>query len=94
MAKYEIRISKEDLEEDESPEILFEFYEYKDADSSPDEASLEYVAFVSSSNKDGHFDTVSGNTDIDGQTGHDSRDAEILFELARAFSKIHFEPRS
>ncbi|WP_343294705.1 hypothetical protein [Pseudomonas lijiangensis] len=60
----------------------------------PTVASLEYVAFVSSSNKDGNFDQVSGKTDIDGQEGHDHRDADILFELAKAFSKIHFEPRS
>ncbi|MEN1832256.1 hypothetical protein AAIM60_05195 [Pseudomonas lijiangensis] len=52
------------------------------------------MAFVSSSNKDGNFDQVSGKTDIDGQEGHDHRDADILFELAKAFSKIHFEPRS
>lgn len=35
MAKYEIRISKEDLEEDESPEIVVEFYEYKEVSPPP-----------------------------------------------------------
>ncbi|WP_122314862.1 hypothetical protein [Pseudomonas cichorii] len=102
MARYELRLSKEDFEDDQSPEVLVEFYEYKDVQQAPaqdrvdqenrrktDRAELKYVAFVSSSSKDGNFDTVSGNTNVDDQAGHDSRDDQILIDLAQAFARIH-----
>lgn len=79
MASYEVRLSTEDLEGDDSPEVLVEFYE---------DQNLSYVASVSSSNKDGVLDSVSGNTDIDGVQGHSEQDDEILIELATAFTKI------
>lgn len=79
MANYEVRLSTEDLEGDDSLEVLVEFYEGKE---------LSYVASVSSSNKDGVLDKVSGDTDIDGVQGHSEQDDEILIELATAFTKI------
>ncbi|GAB7530491.1 hypothetical protein PS3A_29020 [Pseudomonas sp. 3A(2025)] len=79
MASYEVRLSTEDLEGDDSLEVLVEFYEDKE---------LSYVAYVSSSKKDGVLDKVSGDTDIDGVQGHSEKDDEILIELATAFKKI------
>lgn len=79
MANYEVRLSTEDLEDDDSLEVLVEFYEGN---------KLSYVASVSSSNKDGVLDKVSGDTDIDGVQGHSEQDDEILIELATAFTKI------
>lgn len=79
MANYEVRLSAEDLEKDENPEVLVEFYENKD---------IAYVAYVSSSNKDGVLDTVSGDVEVDGVQGHTRQDDEILIELASAFLKV------
>lgn len=49
-----------------------------------------YAAFVSDPNKDGKFDKVSGNVNVDNKEGHQKRDDNLLIALARTFMKIKF----
>ncbi len=49
-----------------------------------------YAAFVSDPKKDGKFDKVSGNVNVDNKEGHQKRDDDLLIALARAFMKIKF----
>ncbi|MBX8483422.1 hypothetical protein [Pseudomonas cichorii] len=110
MAKYELRLSREDFENDQSPEVVVEFYEYEKVEEVPAPAPasmpgaqaqekekdkyvavLRYLAYVSSSSKDGRFDNVSGKSDVDGNVGHTDEDDQVLIDLAQAFIKIHFE---
>ncbi|WP_122436739.1 hypothetical protein [Pseudomonas viridiflava] len=81
MAKNEIRLSAEDFDGDKIPEVVVEFYKGK---------KMLYAAFVSDPNKDGKFDKVSGNVNVDNKEGHQKRDDNLLIALARTFMKIKF----
>ncbi|MDB6141961.1 MAG: hypothetical protein JWP80_1005 [Pseudomonas sp.] len=75
----EIRLSREDFENDGSPEVLIEFHQKK---------KLQYVAYVASSKKNGVYDKVSGDSDVDSKKGHSAHDDKILIGLATAFMRI------
>ncbi|MCI0995360.1 hypothetical protein HNO91_17350 [Pseudomonas corrugata] len=77
MAKQEIRLSKEDIDGDSSPDILVEFYK--------DEA-LQFATFISASKTNGAYDTVNVKTDTDADGDMDVQDENALLELAKAFS--------
>ncbi|UZE22385.1 hypothetical protein LOY67_20450 [Pseudomonas sp. B21-056] len=77
MAKQEIRLSKEDIVGDKSPEILLEFYK---------DQTLQFATFISASKANGAYDTVNVKTDIDADGDMDVQDENALLELAKAFS--------
>ncbi|TWC13677.1 MULTISPECIES: hypothetical protein [unclassified Pseudomonas] len=79
MAKKELRLSKEDIVGDSSPEILLEFYKGK---------TLQFATFLSASKKNGAYDTVNVKTDTDGDGDMDKQDEKTLLELAKAFTRF------
>ncbi|HEX8593533.1 MAG TPA: hypothetical protein VF682_09670 [Pseudomonas sp.] len=97
MASLEIRLIKEDVDEDSSPEVLIEFY-YREAASqeSAFDPELASVSVVYSSEKNGLYDKTTDESDLDRSDVHDDKDRQILFDLANAFTKIDpqsFKPR-
>lgn len=81
MTKNSIQLSMEDFEGDNTPEVIVEFYKGTE---------IQYVAYVSDPDKDGRFDKVSGNVDVDNKEGHQKRDDDLLIALARTFVKLKF----
>jgi hypothetical protein len=77
MAKQVIRLSKEDIVGDSSPEILVEFYI---------DTKVQFATFISASKANGAYDTVNVKTDIDSDGDFDVQDENALLELAKAFS--------
>jgi len=77
--KTEIRLSAQDFTGDGTPEVVVEFYK---------NGEMEYALSVSDTNKDGKFDTVSGEVDVDGKPGHQKRDDAVVIALVRAFMKF------
>lgn len=75
MAAKEIRVSIEDLNRDTSPEVVLEFYSGK---------VLDFATSVSSSKKNGTYDTVDVKGDADGDDDYDARDEELYINFARA----------
>jgi len=75
MAKKEIRISIEDLDRDNSPEVLFEFFTDKE---------LSFATSVSSRSKNGDYDRVDVKSDADEDGDFDAKDDELFIDLARA----------
>lgn len=80
-------LSREDLDQDQYPEILIEFI--KQASKAGERETL-HAAFVSSSGKDGKYDRVMVSADVDNSKGLSGKDEELLLELAQAFAQIHF----
>ncbi|WP_024694237.1 hypothetical protein [Pseudomonas syringae] len=79
MTNNSIRLSMADFEGDKIPEVIVEFYKGED---------VEYIAYVSDPDRDGRFDKVSGNVDVDNKKGHQKRDDDLLIALARTFVKL------
>ena len=99
MATFEIRVLREDVDEDSNPEVLIEFY-YREAVQTEDamdfDPDLASVSVVYSSKNDGLFDKITDRSDLDGSGSHDEKDRRILLDLANAFSKINpesFKPK-
>jgi len=78
MSQDEIRLTCEDFEKDNSPEILLERFTNGD---------LSYAMYASSSKKDGHYDTTSSPTDLDNDGDFDNEDKIIFLTMANAFAK-------
>ncbi|WP_367598848.1 hypothetical protein [Pseudomonas fulva] len=74
MTTKEIRISVEDIDRDESPEILIEFYEGGD---------IEFSISVSSSGGNGVYDKVNGKADANGDNQFDEEDEESFRRFAQ-----------
>lgn len=78
MSQDEIRLTCEDFEKDNSPEILLERFTNGD---------LSYAMYASSPKKDGHYDTTSSPTDLDNDGDFDNEDKAIFLTMANAFAK-------
>lgn len=78
MSQDEIRLTCEDFEKDNSPEILLERFTNGD---------LSYAMYASSSKKDGHYDMTSSPTDLDNDGDFDNEDKAIFLTMANAFAK-------
>ncbi|MCP1509811.1 hypothetical protein J2Y83_005785 [Pseudomonas marginalis] len=78
MSQDELRLTCEDFEKDNSPEILLERLTNGD---------LSYAMYASSSKKDGHYDTTSSPTDLDNDGDFDDEDKSIFLTMANAFAK-------
>lgn len=89
MAYFEIRISKDDVDGDDKPEVFVEFYYQKDTpvDTLPN-PELKSASVIYSSKANGVYDTVSDKADLDGSENHDEADTKILLDLANAFAKV------
>lgn len=80
MATNELRMTNEEIDEDDSsPEILMEFYK---------DTKLQFATYVSSSKKNGSYDTVNVKTDADSDGDMDATDEKVLLDLAEAFSRF------
>jgi hypothetical protein len=78
MSQDELRLTCEDFEKDNSPEVLLERFT---------EGKLSYAMYASSSNKDGHYDTTSSPTDLDNDGDYDDEDKALFLILANTFAK-------
>lgn len=76
MAKKEIRLSLEDIDNNGSPEVLVEFYENEE---------LIFASAVSSSGGDKTYDTVNVRVDMDEDGDMDADDERYLLTLCQAF---------
>ncbi|EST15630.1 UNVERIFIED_ORG: hypothetical protein J2W65_000896 [Pseudomonas parafulva] len=74
MTTKEIRISVEDIDRDNSPEILIEFYEG---------GNTEFSISVSSSGGNGVYDKVNGTADANGDNQFDEADKESFRRFAQ-----------
>ncbi|UZE16583.1 hypothetical protein LOY70_22210 [Pseudomonas sp. B21-054] len=80
MATRELRLSMAEVDtSNKSPEVVVEFY--------LDDVH-QFATFVSSSVKNGAYDTVNVKTDADDDGDMDKQDETILLELANAFSRF------
>ncbi|ROM62838.1 hypothetical protein BK653_27885 [Pseudomonas brassicacearum] len=80
MATRELRLSMAEVDtSNKSPEVVVEFYL---------DDVLQFATFVSSSVKNGAYDTVNVKTDADDDGDMDKQDETILLELASAFSRF------
>lgn len=80
MATRELRLSMAEVDTSNNlPEVVIEFYL---------DNAFQFATFVSSSVKDGVYDTVNVKTDADDDKDMDTQDETILLELATAFSKF------
>lgn len=80
MATNEIRMTNEEIDKDDSsPEILMEFYK---------DNKFQFATYVSSSKKNGTYDTVNVKTDADSDDDMDEMDEKVLLDLAEAFSRF------
>ncbi|KPA87396.1 MULTISPECIES: hypothetical protein [Pseudomonas] len=77
MAKKEIRLSLEDIDNNGSPEVLVEFYEGNE---------LVFASAVSSSGEDKTYDTVNVRVDMDEDGDLDADDERHLLSLCQAFA--------
>ena len=77
MSQDELRLTCEDFEKDNSPEILLERFT---------NGVLSYAMYASSSRKDGHYDTTSSPTDLDNDGDFDDEDKAIFLTMANAFA--------
>jgi len=86
MAK-QVIIYSEDLDKDGSPEILIEFYRNKEKTVSSKaftKEDRETVAYATSSQKDGHYDTVKASADVDGDgkfTNDKDKDGNYVIDI-------------
>lgn len=78
MSQDELRLTCEDFEKDNSPEVLLERFT---------EGKLSYAMYASSSNKDRHYDTTSSPTDLDNDGDYDDEDKALFLILANTFAK-------
>ena len=93
MAAFEIRMMKEDIDEDSLDEVLIEFYYRADppSQSEPPNGTADFpqsVSVVYYSPTEGRFNKVSGRTDVGGAQGYSVEDDQLLIDLATAFSKL------
>ncbi|MDR6960482.1 hypothetical protein J2W43_004487 [Pseudomonas brassicacearum] len=80
MATRELRLSMAEVDtSNKSPEVVVEFYS---------DDVRQFATFVSSSVKNGAYDTVNVKTDADDDGDMDKQDETILLELASAFSRF------
>ncbi|WP_053149769.1 hypothetical protein [Pseudomonas sp. Pf153] len=80
MATRELRLFMAEVDtSNKSPEVVIEFYLG---------TAFQFATFVSSSVKDGAYDTVNVKTDVDDDDDFDMQDETILLELATAFSRF------
>jgi len=77
MSQDELRLTCEDFEKDNSPEILLERFT---------DGELSYAMYASSSMKDGHYDTTSSPTDLDGDGDFDEVDKAMFLNLVNTFA--------
>lgn len=77
MSQDELRLTCEDFEKDNSPEVLLERF---------NNGVLSYAMYASSSRKDGHYDTTSSPTDLDNDGDFNDEDKAIFLTMANAFA--------
>ena len=77
MSQDELRLTCEDFEKDNSPEVLLERF---------NNGVLSYAMYASSSSKNGHYDTASSPTDLDNDGDFDDEDKAIFLTMANAFA--------
>ncbi|AIB34021.1 hypothetical protein ICJ33_00265 [Pseudomonas simiae] len=77
MSQDELRLTCEDFEKDNSPEVLLERF---------NNGVLSYAMYASSSRKDGHYDTTSSPTDLDNDGDFDDEDKAFFLTMANAFA--------
>lgn len=91
MAKFELRLTCDDFEKDNSPEILLEYFTKvkvptEDGMSTKDE--VIFAMYASSSKMDGYYDTTSSPADMDNDGDLDEEDKALYLTLANTFAKI------
>jgi hypothetical protein len=85
MSQEELRLTCEDFEKDNSPEVLLERF---------NNGVLSYAMYASSSRKDGHYDTTSSPTDLDNDGDFDDEDKAIFLTMANAFAMTFQKTRN
>lgn len=78
MSQDELRLSCEDFEKDNSPEILLERFS---------DGELTFAMYASSSKKDGYYDKTSSPTDLDNDGDEDDEDKKLFLDMANLFAK-------
>ncbi|MBP0939984.1 hypothetical protein V2K64_18605 [Pseudomonas alliivorans] len=110
MASYEVRLSIAEIEGDDTPEVIVEFWnselpnqrpdkkksnaEQPDKEQSAKKGDTEFTAFVTAPAKGAPYDTVKSKADVDGNQKTDAADDEILLELVNAFMKMDLSIKS
>lgn len=79
MATYELRLSKEDIENGGFKEVLMETYINN---------VLDWAVYASSSKQDGVYDKTSAPDDADGDGDYDDDDKKLFLAVANAFTKM------
>ncbi|TKJ63778.1 hypothetical protein [Pseudomonas viridiflava] len=95
MANYEVRLSVEDIEGDDTPEVIVEFWNSELANErTGTRGDIEFTAFVTAPGKGVPYDTVKSKADVDGNQKTDAKDDDILLELVNAFMKMDLSIKS
>ncbi|MEE4574523.1 hypothetical protein V2J92_15450 [Pseudomonas alliivorans] len=95
MATYEVRLSIAEIEGDDTPEVIVEFWNSELPHRKPDQkGDTEFTAFVTAPAKGAPYDTVKSKADVDGNQKTDAADDEILLELVNAFMKMDLSIKS
>lgn len=87
MTTFCLCLSREDVDQDQHPDILIEFIK-KEREGDKVTSEVMHAAYVSSSKKDSDYDTVDAGADVDSQKGVSREDDKLLLELAQAFANI------
>ncbi|MEE4675984.1 hypothetical protein V2K57_15250 [Pseudomonas alliivorans] len=95
MATYEVRLSIAEIEGDDTPEVIVEFWNSELPNRKPDQkGDTEFTAFVTAPAKKAPYDTVKSKADVDGNKKTDAADDKILLELVNAFMKMDLSIKS